>query len=261
MKKITVNLHFTDFCNFHCKHCFVKKNAKELFIGNIKLIADKLADYSKKNNIKIRVNLAGGEPLLSRWIQHIIDCLYNNGLEVSLITNGYYLNYPFILKNRFRLSMIGISVDSLLEETNCQIGRHCQGKTLNKERLINLCETIKKFGIKLKINTCVTSINLNDDVTELIEEVKPDRFKLLRAYCDDIHKEFRITDKEWEAVKRRYPSVSVAEDNDYMANNYLIIDSEGNLTNNNLHNFENSLLDNSFEECLNNLKGLEGQLS
>lgn len=20
-----INLHFTDFCNYHCKHCFVKK--------------------------------------------------------------------------------------------------------------------------------------------------------------------------------------------------------------------------------------------
>ena len=43
-----------------------------------------------------------------------------------------------------------------------------------------------------------------------------------------------------------------------MANNYLIIDSEGNLSKNNLHATNNSLLKNSFEECLENLKKLEG---
>lgn len=258
MEKLTINLHFIDSCNFCCKHCFVKKNGKELFISNIKLIADKLTYYSKKNNIKIRVNLAGGEPLLSRWIQHIIDYLYNKGLEVSLITNGYYLNYPFIFRNRFRLSMIGISVDSLSYATNMIIGRHCKGMTLTKDDLVRRCSYVKDCGIPLKINTCITSLNLNEDINALIDEVKPDRFKVLRAYCDDNHKEFRITDEEWNDSLKKYPYASVTEDNDYMANNYLIIDSEGNLSKNNLHVVDNSLLKYSFEECLENLKKLEG---
>ena len=77
----TFNLHFVDLCNFSCKHCFVKKNGKELSLDNIKLIVDKLVKYQKDNNIKVRVNLAGGEPLLSNKIQEIIDYNYNIGDE------------------------------------------------------------------------------------------------------------------------------------------------------------------------------------
>lgn len=45
-----------------------------------------------------------------------------------------------------------------------------------------------------------------------------------------------------------------------MRTNYLIIDSEGNLSKNNLHITNNSLLKNTIEDCLENLKGLEGLL-
>jgi len=57
--------------------------------------------------------LVGGEPLLSKNIQMFIDYLFEINLEVSLITNGYYLDEKFISKNKNKLSMIGISIDSL----------------------------------------------------------------------------------------------------------------------------------------------------
>ena len=258
MSKLTFNLHFTDYCNFHCKHCFIEKNNKELSFDNIKLIADKLSDYSRKNNRNIRINLAGGEPLLSNNIQLIIDYLYSLNFEISLITNGYYLNEDFLKLNKHKLSMIGISIDSLSHNTNLKIGRHCNGITLSKEVLLHKCNLIKQYGFILKINICVTSLNLNDDINELIDIVKPNRFKLLRAFCDDNHKEYRITDKEWKKAKSNYPAASVVEDNEFMSTYYLIIDSEGNLSKNNLHLTNNSLLDNTIEKCLENLKKLEG---
>ena len=254
----TFNFHFTDFCNFHCKHCFVKKNGKELSFDEIKIIVDKIARFQKDNNDRVRINLAGGEPLLSKNIQNIIDYINSRGLEVSIITNGYYLTDEFIINNKNKLSMIGISVDSLNHDTNIKIGRCFKNKTLSKDRLIYLCKVITNNIIRLKINTCITSLNLDDDINDLIEEVKPDRFKVLRAFCDD-SSEYNISDEQWENAKSKYPSVSIAEDNDYMATSYLIIDSEGNLSKNNLHIINNSLLDNSLENCLDNLNRLEGQ--
>lgn len=249
MNTYTFNLHFTDYCNFHCKHCFVKKEGKELSLDKIKIIADKLADFQTKNHIKIRVNLAGGEPLLSKNIQSIIDYLNEVGLEVSIITNGYYLTYDFINNNQNKLSMIGISVDSLNYKTNELIGRIDNGKTLDKETLLYYCKVIQNCGIKLKINTCITSLNLSEDINELIKEVEPDRFKVLRALCDSTTEQFNITDKEWEKVKSRYTN-AFFEDNEYMRTSYMIIDSEGNLSRNNLHFTDNSLIDRSLIECL-----------
>ena len=256
---ITFNLHFTDFCNFHCKHCFVKKNGKELSFEDIKIIGKKLADYKKKNNINVRVNLAGGEPLLSKNIQLIIDYLYSLDLEVSIITNGYYIADDFIIINKNKLSMIGISVDSINHDTNIKIGRCCNNETLSKERLIHICNLIKNNDITLKINTCVTSINKDEDINELLDIVNPNRTKVLRAFCDDELSIYNISNDDWNNIKTKYNNV-LFEDNDFMRTYYLIIDSEGNLSKNNLHITDNSLLKNTIEECLENLKGLEGQL-
>ena len=253
----TFNLHFTDFCNFHCKHCFVKKNGKELSFEDIMIIGKKLADYKKKNNINVRVNLAGGEPLLSKNIQSIIDYLCSLELEVSIITNGYYITDDFIITNKNKLSMIGISVDSINHDTNIKIGRCFNNKTISKEQLIHICKLIKNNGIILKINTCVTSLNKDEDINELLNIVNPNRTKVLRAFCNELSI-YNISNDDWSIIKTKYNNV-IFEDNDFMRVSYLIIDSEGNLSKNNLHITDNSLLKNSIDECLENLKGLERQ--
>lgn len=249
MKKVVINLHFTDHCNYHCKHCFVKKEGKELSLDNIKHIADKLALFQKEKKISVRVNLAGGEPLLSKNIQNIIDYLYSKGLEISIITNGYYLTESFIIRNKNKLSMIGISVDSLNEDTNRIIGRICNNKTLSLNELIKLCKCIKDNDIGLKINNCVTSINCREDIIELLSTVKPNRVKILRAFCTEDKSEYNISDEDWNTVKKRYNNV-LFEDNDFMSVSYIIIDSEGNLSRNNLHLSNNSILEKSLEDCL-----------
>lgn len=246
---LTFNLHFTDFCNFHCKHCFVKKEGKELSLENIKTIIDKIVDYKNTHNEQIRINLAGGEPLLSDNIQAIIDYIYESKLKVSIITNGYYLTKDFIINNKNKLSMIGISVDSINENTNIAIGRCCGNKTLNEDDLTKICTTIKDNGIKLKINNCVTSFTKEEDITSFIKKVKPDKFKVLRAFCDDSHKRYNISDDEWSIVKEKYIDAFL-EDNYYMKNHYIIIDSSGNLSRNNLHTDNNSLLNFPLDECL-----------
>ena len=251
MESLTFNLHFTDLCNYHCKHCFVNKSGKELSLDEIKIIVDKLVDYKKTHNINIRVNLAGGEPLVSDNIQSIIDYIYESRLDVSIITNGYYLTEEFIVNNSNKLSMIGISVDSINHDTNLMIGRCCKGETLSKDKLVSLFKVIRQNGIKSKINTCITSNNVDEDINELLEEVQPDRIKVLRAYCEPCLSKYNITDEQWENAKKKYTDPRIVfEDNDFMKTGYLIIDSEGNLSKNNLHITNNSVLTKTIDEAL-----------
>ena len=258
MKELTFNLHFTDFCNFACKHCFIKKNGKELSLENIKLIVDKLAVYQKKQGNQIRINLAGGEPLISKNIQAIIDYIHSKNIKVSIITNGYYITHDFITNNKDKLSMIGISVDSLNHDTNIKIGRSCKGETLSKDKLIDICNFIKENGIKLKINTCVTTNNIDENIIELIKAIKPDRVKVLRAFCDSNNSNFNISDTQWKNTCMKYKDYNVIfEDNDFMKTGYIIIDSEGNLSRDNLHLKSNSLIKDSVENCLANISQRE----
>lgn len=150
--------------------------------------------------------------------------------------------------------MIGISVDSLNYETNLKIGR-CDrlGVGLNTNKLINTCNLIKKYNIKLKINICISSINSSEDLSSFIELVKPDRLKILRVMFEG-DSLYDISDYEWKCVCDKYAKFNpIFEDNPYMKTHYLIIDSSGNLTRDNLHNIDNSIIDNRVESCIEKL--------
>lgn len=255
MKEIKFNLHFTDFCNFHCWHCFVAKEGKELPLEKIKIIGNKLAKYGKEHNKQIAINLAGGEPFCSNNLQAIIDYYYELGFKLSIITNGFLIDENFIRFNANKLDMIGISVDSLNYETNLKIGRcNVCGNVLNINNLINICSLIKKYKVKLKINICISSINLFEDLSTFIELVKPDRLKVLRVLSED-NSTYNISDAKWQSVCDKYAKFNpIFEDNTYMKNHYLIIDSAGNLSKDNLHTINNPIIDNSVEECLDKIK-------
>lgn len=259
-EKQTFNLHFTDYCNYNCRHCFVKKESKELTLEQIKTIVGKIADYQKEKKIQCRINLAGGEPMCSPNIQAIIDYINSKEIEASIITNGSFLTKEFIAKNKNKLSMIGLSIDSFDYGTNKLIGRCCNNKTLSFEQTKELCQIIKSNGIKLKINCCVSKLNIDDYVADQIAELKPDRVKFLRVMVGHLHynlmKVIQISSLEWLGFCTRYKKIAketIFEDNKYMENNYLIIDSEGNLSKDNLHLRHNSLYKNDVQQCLEKL--------
>lgn len=248
-----INLHFTDFCNFHCKHCFIKKENCELSFDKLKIIVDKIYKYFNNNSLKGRINLAGGEPLMSRNIDSLIEYIASKGIDVSIITNGYYLDDLFIEKHKTQIKMIGISVDSLNYNTNILIGRCSKANTLSKEKLIYICNIIKKAGVKLKINTCLSKLNINENFNSFINEIKPDRYKILQMSCDDNdlkNKNNVISNEEAEAFLSRIEYKYIYESADEMKKSYVIIDSQGNISTNNSHTSIISIFDYDLEEAI-----------
>lgn len=249
-----INLHFTDFCNFHCKHCFVKKENFELSFDELKVVVDKIYKYFKDNGVKGRINLAGGEPLMSRNIGRLIEYISYKGIDVSIITNGYYLDDSFIQKYKKKICIIGISVDSLNYDTNISIGRCFKNNALSKEQLMHICNSVKKAGIKLKINTCLSKLNLNEDFNSFINEIRPDRYKILQMSCDDHDKKNKNNMVSIEESKRFLSRINysyIYESADEMKNSYIIIDSQGNISTNNSHISNISIFNYDLEEAIN----------
>ena len=256
----TINIHFLDSCNYVCHHCFVKKESNQLNFKQITEIVDKIYEYFIEENILDgRINLAGGEPLLSKDIDKIIDYIFNKGIKVSLITNGFYLTKKFIDRHANQLCCIGISVDSLNLKTNKIIGR-CQndGKSLDVNQLIDICKYIKASAIKLKINTCVSKLNYQEDFRLFLEQVRPDRYKVLQMLCDDydiVNVPNRITDYEMNKfVEKHKEFITVKETDKELKKSYLIVDSKGNLTYNNSHILSYSIFTNNVSNILKELK-------
>lgn len=224
-----LNLHFLDYCNFRCTHCFVKREGRSLSFDECKKIVDH--PFIKKNFT--RINLAGGEPLLSPFLQDLIDYIVNNGYYCSLITNGSLLTVPFIERNKNKLAMIGISVDSLNVETLHFIGR----KPL--PNLEKICLAIKENNIKLKINICISKLNASEDFTKIIMLTKPDRLKLLQIvstpHSPSSYDQVISRREFFNICEKLAQFAPICEDNDYMQQAYWIVDSEGCFSKNNLH--------------------------
>lgn len=230
IEKEKINFHFTDHCNFSCKCCFVKKEGRELSLEKCKKSILEIKDTGKYK----RINLAGGEPLTCSYIQEIIDFVVSSKLQCSIITNGSLLNKEFIRNNKDKLCMIGISIDALDQSLNNQIGRQ-QVKNIDV-----LCEEIRANGIYLKINICVSKLNLDVDFSQFFIKTKPDRIKFLQMLPSlDIRKikKWEITEEEFNTFCNNYGQFPTERENsEFLKSSYDIIDSEGILTTNNLHN-------------------------
>ena len=228
---VTVNWHFTNTCNFRCRYCFAHESSS-LKAEDYGVVLKKLQPYFQ------RINFVGGEPTASSLLVPLVSKAHNVGLNCSIVTNGFnFIHKPENFKSILSLfSCIGISVDSLCEKTNSKIGRCCNNQVILKYEYENLCALIKSQGIKLKINTVVSKLNLHEDFSQFYETTQPDRIKLFQVLKPNTqlvnhYDNLLISKAEYEAFVLRHNKGSfakniVAEDNEAMKQGYYILDSE-----------------------------------
>ena len=237
-EKINVfNFHLTNACNYHCSYCFGKFQTNEtLTFEKACLVVDNIARYFRaKGIVDGRINLAGGEPLLYPYLDRLIEYIHSNGVKVSLVTNGSLLTKQRIDSWKGKVDCIGLSVDSAWEETNKAIGRCCKNDcVLKKETLVALVKSIKGNGIKLKINTVVSRLNINEDMRELYKALQADRLKFFQMQIVDgvneLARKNQISKEEFRAFcqkHQRYGKEVVFEESGTMENSYLMIDPKG----------------------------------
>lgn len=235
-----VNLHILEQCNYKCKYCFAHYESKNILSINdwIEIIDNICNSISVK-----RFNIAGGEPLLYPRIDELIEYIKSKNIEVSIITNGILLSEYFIEKHSKNLDTIGISVDSLLEDTllklDCKTSR---GELLTVDKLENLCHVIKQYGIKLKINTVVTKENYKEILFEKLNKMNVDRWKILKmkpfkneSFCNLY---LNVTDEEFDYFLKRNSQMNNIVVEKSMINSYIVIDSSGYLLDNSGDNYK-----------------------
>lgn len=231
-----INFHVTNSCNYRCTYCFGKFPDKtELTFEQACLVIDNIAHYFSKNGITDgRINLAGGEPLLYPHLEELIDYINAYGIKISVITNGSLLTEEIIKGWKDKVYCIGLSIDTALSETNAAIGRCCRNKTISTKQLIRLTQAIHRNGIKLKINTVVSRLNVTEDMVELYKRLKPDRLKILQMELvesvNDCAKLLVISKKAFKGFCKRHKSCcrdTVFEYSGDMENSYLMINPQG----------------------------------
>ena len=155
--------------------------------------------------------------------------------------------------------MIGIKIDKFNKNNLIKLGCYTkQENILEKSQLkeiIYLAKTINP-NIKIKLNTVVSSINKNTQLTQLENEIIIDRWKLLKMKLfsnkEFSNKDLLISDEEFEKflkLNRRTNGEVIAENS--LERSYLIIDNQGNFIDNKNDNYK--IIGNLLKENFSNL--------
>lgn len=202
-KKIKVNMHLTEKCNYDCRYCFAH------FGEHMKLKKEdwmKIIDNCADSGSVYEINFAGGEPMLLPYLHELAEYVNKKGMSCSLITNGSMLTEKWIKKYAGLFRTIGISVDSFSAETARETGRcTCRGEVQSAERTADSIRKIKYWHpeVKIKMNTVVNRLNRNEIPAIFMESenLRIDRWKLLKmAYFNDgchNNAELTVTDDEY----------------------------------------------------------------
>lgn len=250
-----VNWHFIQNCNFRCSYCFIRPLDKfEFNIKGIKII-DKLSDLFDE------INIVGGEPTISDDFDLIIERAKSKFSKVSLVTNGFNL-----LNNEIDLSpfsSIGISIDFFDKENNKIIGRaNKNGESLDINDYIEIKRIVKESGCAFKVNLMVSKLNFNEDFTEFLTKLKPERLKII-AIMDVFPdketkaKELQVSNDEFQIFVDKHNWALFSEDIVFegpgeMINAYYMVDGEGEFLSNDSSNFRKvgNILDGDTDQIL-----------
>ncbi len=237
--------NITNKCNENCKFCY-RKLCKDNTIEENKKIFDQLS------KIKIgKISFCGGEPLLYDGLFEIVDYIHNLNpqIKLSITTNGQIIDDKLLEKIISKFDYITYSIDSSNEEMNEYIGRGYNH--LSKiENLLKKCNN----RIKIKINTVVTKINIEDleNIYKIISKYNISRWKILRFYPlrrgKENQKLFYLNDESSEQVKK---IVAKLNDNSRFKIHYNDFDE---FTTSYFNIYPDGSIENSKDEDIGNLK-------
>nr|WP_315468617.1 viperin family antiviral radical SAM protein [uncultured Undibacterium sp.] len=248
LSELVINWHITEVCNYRCSYCYAKwnDNSKELLHDwerTQRLLDEVFSFFSPDNSSnplrskitwgKLRLNLAGGEPLLYRdKLLRILSYSKLKGVDTSIITNGSRLDVEYLDQLAPHVSMLGLSIDSSNKERNIEIGRTDKiGNQLGLDSIADLFDRARKVnpGIRLKINTVINAINYNEDMHELIRSLAPQRWKVFRM-LPVITNDLSISNADFQKFVEKHQSLSQVmsvEGNEEMSESYIMIDPHG----------------------------------
>jgi radical S-adenosyl methionine domain-containing protein 2 len=248
VSELVINWHFTEACNYKCRYCYAKWDGDERELlydwGRTRRLLDELTSFFDPANAAnplreslswsaIRLNLAGGEPLLyPKATLRVLALARSVGMNTSIITNGSRLTSELVTQLSPLVSMIGVSVDSANAATNRMIGRvDGRGVLPDEHELADLLAQARGINpeLQIKLNTVVNALNADEDLGKMLAAFTPDRWKVFRM-LPVVTGDLAVSSEAFEAFvarHERYKGVMCVEDNSEMSESYLMIDPLG----------------------------------
>ena len=239
----SVNFHLWEPCNMRCRFCFATfqdvKRDMQLPKGHLPekdsiMVVEKLAEAGFE-----KINFAGGEPILCPWLPGLIRLAKVHGMVTSIVTNGSGISPQWLDSVNGCLDWIALSIDTIDPEKLIRIGRAVSGKVpITPEEYRRMAGDIKRRGIRLKVNTVVTSATWKEDFSGFIRLLKPERWKMFQVLRvngqNDRHiADYSVSAERFDAYVQRNCIVEqenitvVPENNRLMTKSYVMVDPAG----------------------------------
>lgn len=239
-----VNWHCFKACNYSCEFCYARfedlKATPVMAANEGCQLLEMLASAGVE-----KINFVGGEPMLHPHIETWIVHAKSLGLTTSIVSNGTNITEDFLQRMKGHLDWIGLSIDASNDHLHAALGRGLKGDIAkgisnHLSTTLAIAPLLHAYEIGVKLNTVVTSLNVLDDMTEVVRVVRPHRWKIFQALSiegenDDSMAQLSISKEQFdEYVLRHRRSLSehedcniVAEDNEAMLGTYAMIDPIG----------------------------------
>ena len=237
-QNIAFNIHLTGKCDMQCIGCYarfgedVKSKPFALSKSNWIQVINNIYDFSIGLNVKI--NFVGGEPLLYPYLPDLLNHSKKKGFTTSIVTNGSLLKRRFNELNGL-VDWVGLSIDSFDENTLRALGRTSKGNTLNYHEIIPLIHALES---KLKINTVISQLNWQENMTHEMSLMKIDRWKVFQflpvtGENDHAAAALQINEDQFQYFCQQHKLLHpIIENNDAMQGSYLMISPDGLLFDN-----------------------------
>jgi len=89
-------------CNLNCSYCDTRYSCEGH--DGTEMNVSEVIEKAKEVGVK-RITLTGGEPLIHKNVEELVDELVNEGFEVNIETNGSVDIYPYIKKENVIITM------------------------------------------------------------------------------------------------------------------------------------------------------------
>ena len=231
MIPVAINYHLYKPCNLRCHFCFAtfRDVQGQLSLADARALIERLWDAGAE-----KLNFAGGEPTLHPHIAELVRHAKAVGFVTSIVTNGARLD-QLISGVGDALDWVALSVDSAREETQRLLGR---GKGTHVAQAVLLADRCRNQRIGLKLNTVITALNWQEDMSDFVRRFAPARWKVFQVLRvvgqnDGTVEPLLITAPQFESFVVRHAQLDaegfapVPEDNDAMTDSYAMIDPLG----------------------------------
>ncbi|RLF06530.1 MAG: GTP 3',8-cyclase MoaA [Thermoprotei archaeon] len=157
-----VRITVTHKCNYSCFFCHREGEAE----GHDLLTPEGLARFAEAAvRLGIRYfKLTGGEPLLRADLEEIIAALkLQRGIEVSLVTNGYFLRERLKTLLQAGLDRVNVSLNSLSPNTYLRITG-----VNGLKRVLETLSLCRDYGLPTKLNVVVLKDLNEHEIPDII---------------------------------------------------------------------------------------------